>query len=491
MSDIEELQDKRICIGCIGEPFLNAEVEKSGEEAECSYCDETDKTITIGELADWFEQVFEDHYQRSTSEMEPWEYAAHNDSESNYSWTRAGETAADVVADAALIDEDPSNDVAEILSERHYDFEDAKAGEECEFDGEARYVEKGVEDHALQANWKFFQHSLRTEARMFNRAAESALDEIFDGLSSHVTHDGKSIIVEAGPGKEIAALYRARVFPPYDPAIEEAISWPNRDIGPPPSKAAKSGRMNARGVSIFYGATEEAVAVAEVRPPVGSHVGAARFEIVQPLRLLDVEAFRSILVKGSLFDPSHVRRLESARFLRRLSDEITMPVMPEDEPSDYLVTQAIADYLAGRPDPVLDGIIYRSIQHGAGGINVALFHKSSRVKPLDIPKGTKIRATARPWGEDEGSTYMVWEESPVSNPKKSQLPPFYDYLTKSASDSEDDMRDAALQFDPLSMRIHHVTGVSFITEVHNVTRHRKERMSLAVEGDDFDVDSIL
>ena len=73
MSDIEELQDKRICIGCIGEPFLNAEVEKSGEEAECSYCDETDKTITIGELADWFEQVFEDHYQRSTSEMEPWE----------------------------------------------------------------------------------------------------------------------------------------------------------------------------------------------------------------------------------------------------------------------------------------------------------------------------------------------------------------------------------------------------------------------------------
>jgi len=48
--------------------------------------------------------------------------------------------------------------------------------------------------------------------------------------------------------------------------------------------------MNARGVSVFYGAIDPRVALAEVRPPVGSRVAVARFEIIRPLRLLDLNA---------------------------------------------------------------------------------------------------------------------------------------------------------------------------------------------------------
>jgi len=60
---------------------------------------------------------------------------------------------------------------------------------------------------------------------------------------------------------------------------------PDRDMGAPPSSLPAAGRMNAKGISTFYGATDPQIALAEVRPPVGSQVAIAYFEIIRPLRL--------------------------------------------------------------------------------------------------------------------------------------------------------------------------------------------------------------
>jgi RES domain len=65
-------------------------------------------------------------------------------------------------------------------------------------------------------------------------------------------------------------LYRARVFFQDMAKFEEAMKRPDRDIGPPPPSVAVAGRMNAAGISVFYGATHPGVALAEVQPPVGS-----------------------------------------------------------------------------------------------------------------------------------------------------------------------------------------------------------------------------
>src|SRR3954470_5589142 len=73
-----------------------------------------------------------------------------------------------------------------------------------------------------------------------------------------------------------------------------AMERPDLEVGPPPPARAMAGRMNARGISVFYGALEAATAVAEVRPPVGSKVLVVRFEILRPVRLLDVEALRAL-----------------------------------------------------------------------------------------------------------------------------------------------------------------------------------------------------
>jgi hypothetical protein len=72
---------------------------------------------------------------------------------------------------------------------------------------------------------------------------------------------------------------------------------PDRHLGSPPSGAAAAGRMNARGISVFYGANDPRVALAEVRPPVGSRVAVARFEIIRPLRLLDLTALSDATVE--------------------------------------------------------------------------------------------------------------------------------------------------------------------------------------------------
>jgi RES domain len=150
--------------------------------------------------------------------------------------------------------------------------------------------------------------------------------------------------------------------------------------------------LPARGISVFYGALAPNVALAEIRPPVGSRVMVGKFDVVRPLKILDVEALRSVLVKGSIFESDHIRRLERAKFLGRLSERITRPVMPNDEPSDYLITQAIADYLASQVG--LDGILYPSAQvTGAKkNKNIVLFHSSSRVEPLELPPDTELSA---------------------------------------------------------------------------------------------------
>jgi hypothetical protein len=292
-------------------------------------------------MADEIEGAFERHYCRTPTEPDGIEYMMLK--EGGY-WEREGEPVIVAIGSAAKIDGPPAEDIQKILEERHSDFESAQMGEECEFDSDSFYTDKGPDDVDFRISWAEFERGIKSEARFFSKSAEANLAEIFEGLSQHQTHDDKPVIIEAGPGKSLSSLHRARVFQSYK-ILEEALKRPDIEIGPPPSKAANAGRMNARGISVFYGATDPGLALAEVRPPVGSDVMVGCFDLIRPIQLLDVEALRSIYVRGSIFDSEYIHRLEHAKFLESLSHRITQPVMPDDEPVSYLVTQAIADYL--------------------------------------------------------------------------------------------------------------------------------------------------
>lgn len=471
-----DIESRRLCFDCVGEAFLRAEIEKDGRDGTCSYCGGGGETFSIGEVADRVEAAFDQHFYLTPQEPSGMEYAMSK--EGDYDWERQGDPVADVIQDYARVEPGPAEDIQSVLEERHFDMELARMGEENPFGGTAQYSERDVDDAESQAGWRQFEQSLKTEARYFSRTAEWALSSIFEGISEHKTRDGHPIVVDAGPGMPIAALYRARVFQ-SDDKLEEALKRPDKEIGPPPYRVASAGRMNAHGVSVFYGATDPTIALAEVRPPVASRVVVGRFELIKPVRLLDVEALRSLNVDGSIFDRTYIERLERAKFLKWLSRRITRPVMPDDEPFDYLATQAVADFLATNANPLLHGILYPSVQGSESKLNVVLFHKAARVHPLDVPEGSEISASLYDYSEDGiDIDYWVSERVPPKSPSKADnLGEGFLFSSEPIDSRVGDYDDRAptLKLDVSSLEVHHVTGLEFKTEVYPVRRHRSEK----------------
>jgi hypothetical protein len=432
-------------------------------------------TFSIGEMADRIELVLHQHFYRTSTEPSGLEYAMIK--EGDLDWERKGDIVADIIEDRAQIEAEPAEDIRGVLEDRHFDWESAKMGEENPFGEDARYARADVDDAESQAGWFSFERGLKTEARYFSRTAEWTLKSIFEGISEYRTGDGRPIVVEAGPGKQIAAMYRARVFQ-SDNKLEAALKRPDKEIGPPPYRAASAGRMNPHGISVFYGATDPEIALAEVRPPVHSRVVTGRFELVRPVRLLDVEALRALNVEGSIFDRGYLLRLEKAKFLKWLSRRITMPIMPDDEPFEYLPTQAIADFLATNANPLLHGILYPSVQGGEGKSNVVLFHKAARVQPLDLPDGAEISVSLYDHTEDGPEIhYWVSEEIPPPSPPPSPSEGLeFPFLSERLDQPMDtDYREMFLKLDISSLAVHHVGKIVFQTESHTVSRHRFEK----------------
>ena len=480
MTDRDDIDTKlrRLCSDCVGESYLREKIRHHGAVGVCFYCGGEDRlTFSTEQVADEIEIALEEHYDCTASVPSNYEYMMIN--ELDYDWERKGYPIADVIADCAEIASDTAEDIRSVLFDRHDDFERVKMGEENPFDEDAQYEDKDVDDAESQAGWAHFEKSLQTEGRFFNRSAEATIASVFEGLGAHKAAEDRPIIVEAGPATQLDAVYRARVFQ-ADEKLEEALKSPVKEIGPPPSRAAASGRMNAHGIAVFYGATDAKIALTEVRPPVGSKVVVGRFELIRAVRLLDIEALRSVYVDGSIFDRDYIRRLERAKFLRWLSTQMTLPVMPNDEPFGYLATQAIADFLAAEADPPLDGILYPSVQGSEAKLNVVLFHKASRVEALAIPEGTEISAQLSS-SEEEGDypDYSVWEEVPSLDSSSSKNaesdPSFIPAGLEAFVPEEYDSREVTLRLDLASLEVHHVTGLKIESEPHKVSRHRSEK----------------
>ncbi|MEO8723344.1 MAG: RES domain-containing protein [Sphingobium sp.] len=324
-TEIQELSAKRLCHYCVGERFLKAEIRMEGHRGRCSYCDRpASKSYTIGDLADRIEEVFETHYIRTSDQPNSWQITMLSDRESTYDWERDGEPVLDAISNAAVIDDEPAQDILTILEERHSSFDSDAMGEETEFSSDSHYEEKSATDEAWQEAWSDFERSLKSEARFFSRTAADYLTNVFREIEGMTATDGRSLVIDGGPGTELAAVFRARAFQSDDKLIA-ALCRPDQQLGSPPAMLAASGRMNARGISVFYGASEARAAIAEVRPPVGSQVAVARFEITRPVRLLDLTALGDVAEGGSVFDDRLAGRLGRAMFLRSLSQRITRP----------------------------------------------------------------------------------------------------------------------------------------------------------------------
>jgi hypothetical protein len=99
--EAEVAEQRKICHDCVGEPFLKSAISASGKRGKCFYCDRTNRTYTIGILADEVERAFADHYARTSTEPDAFQSAMSRDQESDYDWSREGEPVIYAIMDAA------------------------------------------------------------------------------------------------------------------------------------------------------------------------------------------------------------------------------------------------------------------------------------------------------------------------------------------------------------------------------------------------------
>lgn len=369
---------------------------------------------------------------------------------------------------SADIEEAIAEHVQGILEDKHYSRSSAEIGESSKYESGSSYEAKSHEDSEWQMNWTNFEHVLKTSTRFFNKKNEELLKSIFNDAESLHTQKRKPVVRNIGQIDDIKYLYRARAFQ-TDHKLKNALKSPDKELGPPPSEFATAGRMNSRGITVFYGSTNPETAIAEIRPPVGSKVAVARFELTRTLKVLDLSALKLTHVTGSIFDEKFAQQISRTMFLRKLSQRLTRPVMPDDEHTEYLVTQVVADYLSS--ELKFDGIIFPSAQSNAG-LNVTLFNSACKVVAIENPKGTVIEADLMEWQDDElVPDYRVWVRLPKKNKKDGVSEPLWlDIPGGQWQSSSTDQREDTLSIDLDSIRVEHIESVKIKSKGYDVDR---------------------
>lgn len=126
----------------------------------------------------------------------------------------------------------------------------------------------------LNGNMLFQQILLEKHLQLTNR--HFLTDELQKYFDATVDFAYRNFIKDFQPLE--MPLFRARVHKPFNmdtnvPHLHRLPQPPifeEKEIAAPPNHLAKSGRLNPSGMSYLYAANDQATAIAETRPSVGS-----------------------------------------------------------------------------------------------------------------------------------------------------------------------------------------------------------------------------
>ncbi|MFS7198685.1 RES domain-containing protein [Rahnella inusitata] len=429
--------EKVICHQCIEEEYVKNHIkEKGNAETKCSYCNKFRKNVALRDIAEMMHSVFENHYERY---MYNYDYGI-----------STGSTSQEIIAEELGVDEEVADDINLILCDENNEYDNEIYNDDYE------YRKREHTSGGLDYSWQKVKDSLKKEARFFNTSVMDFLDSLFSDIDKYITEEKTSPITLL---PSTSLLYRARTFENYGD-VESALQHPERNFGPPPSELARSGRMNASGISVFYGATSAHIAIAEVRPPVGSYVVVAPFSLLRPLRIFNVSALNSLkTTTGSIFDSKTHIAQERTAFLKTFSRKLTLPVFGKNQDNEYLTTQVIAEYLSVSTQYNLDGISFKSTQveegktTGDDDYNVVLFNKSSSV---EYAKDSRRKYRVELYENVEDDIYMFHPSIRlIEDGKRNNDDHFMSFLTNDGPTLE-------LMSD--SMRFYKVKGVYYQTD---------------------------
>jgi hypothetical protein len=367
-----------VCYQCFTDTYLSDQVANEGEIEECRVCRETRETITVERLG----QILEPIMRQNLAIGREIPDIGEND---RLYYRQLGDSMAYWVQ--------------EILGQ-YFDFEDEIVsavidaddywppdGEEAYWDNTQDYepIEHTSDD--FYRDWRATLQDVKHGRRFFSEKARRFFDELFaDVEHMHLPKKPRSGVVRVLPaGKN---LFRARTVTDTQ-LLRKMLEDPLTHIGPPPPHAARAGRMNAEGISVFYGALDAKTCIAEMRPAIGGHTAIVKLKTDRRLRVLDFARLDKARPRKSLsyFQPDYQRQKQRRAFLRMLHTLISQPVTPGRE-ADYIITQTMAEYLAHVAAQSYDGIMFKSAQR-EGGTNVVLFpariaEDDEEAKPLPV-----------------------------------------------------------------------------------------------------------
>jgi hypothetical protein len=232
--DLPALETLRICSNCIQEKYLKDQVSRTNIVAECAYCKEHNPTISLGDLADLLETAIDTHYWFChRGEVSEWDVETMSEGTERFGWDTPMLHVEDLIASVARIKPAPAEQVRKVLNIRYCGSDPGPGHDKIAFERGSEYYRRAPKSDEFSALWNSFEHSLKTETRHFNHAAEDKLRTIFAGVEQLSTRDGKPVVVTAGPGERLNAFFRARLF-----QSERVLAWalqsPETSLGPPP-----------------------------------------------------------------------------------------------------------------------------------------------------------------------------------------------------------------------------------------------------------------
>ena len=435
----------KFCGKCIGDEHLKTQIAQLGILKKCDHCRKRRRTVTVEWLADQVKAAIDIHYCYISPEPDDVPLEMLKDG----LWERDGERLTPLIANMLDTVEDPiAAKVHEELESRYGDRSYAEAGEEDPWSEDAQYARCHPDGSEYEEAWAELKSTLSTESRYFNRRAEEVLELVFNDIESLASPFGVTAIEAGGPRRVFNSVFRGRVAL-NEEKLKSILAEPERELGAPPKGKTSAGRMNAPGISVFYGASSPETVLAEVRPPVGSRVITARFKFTRDLTFLRITEFKNMRPQGSDFDPIHHRRMKQLVFLRHLSRTLTRPIMPGDETSEYLVTQVVAEFLSKR----FNGLIYSSAQFEKG-VNVVLFGAAAEVvaAPL-LAQGTKVEVeTSINTSDGPELDYCVTELLPEHTAKLNQ------------PEQAEPSPTESLRLERNTLKVNHVESVTYKTQ---------------------------
>lgn len=202
--------------------------------------------------------------------------------------------------------------------------------------------------------WQQFVVGLKRENR-FTLTGETAkfIESLIGYAKKH-----KSIKIPGG-----TPLFRARI----NDGLESSKPIAIEHMGAPPIHLAGHGRLNPRGITYLYLASNRLTAVSEVRPWVSCDITVAEFVLSEDCEFINFSNKHMVNIpEGEEYKGSEFTWRELITWM------FSAPFDPRDD-TTYIPTQYIAERTKGAG---FDGIIYDSAL-SADGYNVTLFNAES------------------------------------------------------------------------------------------------------------------